>query len=93
MGSEDKDVDFDVTPEQICQYQKMQHNLYNLQVLGITNLKTPDKLKQTITTFFKKYPDDLTKFALSKLISDELHLASWYLSEAFLNAEQGQSKI
>ena len=80
MGSEDKDIQFDVTPEQICQYEKMQHNLYNLQGLGIINLKTPDKLKQTITTFFKKYPNELTKFALSKFISDELQLTSWYLS-------------
>lgn len=71
----------------------MQNNLYNLQGLGIVNLKTPDKLKQIITTFFKKYPDDLTKFAFSKFISDELHLTSWYLSESFLSAEQEQSKI
>ena len=93
MGSEDKDLDFDVTPEQICQYEKMQNSLYNLQSLGIGKLKTPDKLKQTITTLFKEHPEDLTKFALSKFISDELQLTSWYLSESFLNAEQGQSKI
>ena len=48
----------------------MMNNLHNLQSAGIVNLKTPDKIKQIITTFFKKYPDDLTKFAFSKYISD-----------------------
>lgn len=84
---------FEVTPEQICLYEKMQNSLHRLQSLGICTLKTADKLKQTITVFFKKYPNDLTKFAYSKFISDELQLTSWYLSESFLNAEQGQSKI
>jgi transcription initiation factor TFIID subunit 1 len=72
----------------------MQNSLYNLQhIAGIQTLRTPDKMKQIISTFFKKNPDDLRKYAIAKMINDELHLTSWYLTESFINAQQGQAKI
>jgi transcription initiation factor TFIID subunit 1 len=90
---EDKHILFDVTPEEICQYEKMQNSLYNLQNIGIQFLRVPDKMKQIISTFFKKNPEDLKKYAIARMINDELHLTSWYLTESFINAQQGQAKM
>lgn len=90
---EDRQVNYDVTPEEICQYEKMQNSLYNLQSIGIQYLRVPDKMKQIISTFFKKYPDNLRYYAISRMINDELHLTSWYLTESFINAQQGQAKM
>jgi hypothetical protein len=34
----------------------MQNSLFNLQSLGITQLRTPDKMKQIISAYFKRNP-------------------------------------
>ena len=92
-SSEDRQANFDVTPEEVCQYEKMQNSLYSLQSIGIQSLRVPDKMKQIISTFFKKNPESLRNYAISRMINDELHLTSWYLTESFINAQQGQAKM
>jgi len=71
----------------------MQNSLYNLQSIEIQSLRVPDKMKQIISAFFKNNSDSLEKYAIARMINDELHLTSWYLTESFINAQQGQAKM
>ena len=61
----------------------MQKSLCELADVGILQMKNMEKMKSILRKYFKKDVNDLKRFAVARMIRDQLQLTSWYLTESF----------
>ena len=64
-----------------------------LKDAGISNIRNNEKMKNVLKEFNKRFYESHEKYAISRMIKDQLLLTSWYLSDSFSKFEQKSSKI
>lgn len=87
------DSSLEVTPEEMCLYERMQQSYYKLYFMGIEELKSTDKLSVLRTKFFRNNIDDLFKTLVAKRIIEEILLSAWNVSYSFLSCQQNQGRM
>lgn len=87
------DGSLDVTPEEMCLYERMMQSHYKLYFMGIEELKSTDKLSVLRTKYFRNNIDDLYKTLVAKRIIEEILLSAWNVSYSFLSCQQGQGRM
>jgi hypothetical protein len=58
----------------------MQRSLCELREVGITDIKTNEKMKNVLKEFNKKHFLNQEKITIARMIREQLQLTSWYLS-------------
>lgn len=61
--------------------------------MGITDIKTNEKMKNVLKEFNRKHFMNQEKITIARMIREQLQLTSWYLSESFLKFKMRTSKI
>ena len=93
--------EIDITPEEMCLYERMHACLSNLKEFGLTELINADKINLARNKFIRRNnienpgvnPATIRKNLIAKLIAEELQLTSWNLSQSFLTAKQTQGRL
>ena len=93
--------EIDITPEEMCLYERMHACLSNLKEFGLTDLRNADKINLARNKFIKKNnqsnpginPHTIRKNLIARFIAEQLHLTSWNLSQSFLTAKQTQGRL
>lgn len=91
----------DITPEEMCLYERMHACLSNLKEFGLCDLRNADKINLARNKYIKKnnqnnpgiIPNIIRKNLIARLVAEELHLTSWNLSQSFLTAKQTQGRL
>ena len=82
-----------ITPEELCLYERMYQTFYDLNDFGIHKLKSSDKISVIKTKFYRNHLDSPYECAIARRIIQELMLSSWNLSQSFLSAFQTQGRM
>jgi MoxR-like ATPase len=61
--------------------------------VGITEIKTNEKMKNVLKEFNRKHFTNQEKITIARMIREQLQLTSWYLTESFLKYKVKTSKI
>lgn len=61
-----------VTPEEICLFERMHQSYQKLIKFGIQELKSTDKISVLKTKFFRKFITDIRKTLIAKRIIEEI---------------------
>jgi len=108
LNDEDADrSEGNITPEEVCQYERMHASNVRLKNVGLEDLRSCDK----INTVRKRYmtrnnlkiwneftqPPDKRNYAkmniVANYVSEELQLTAWNLSQSFLSSKQKQGRL
>ena len=79
--------------EDVCLYERMQKSLCQLSEVGITDIRSNEKMKNVLKKFNESHYLNPEKITIARMIREQLQLTSWYLTDSFLKYKQRTSKI
>ena len=96
-----------ITPEEVCQYERMHASNVRLKNLGLEELRSCDKINTIRNRYIKRNnlkiwndtmdPKLKPNFAkmniVANSVSEELQLTAWNLSQSFLSSRQKQGRM
>jgi len=88
--SEEDNVTYSITPENVCQYEGALFGLHNLRSIGIEVLTSTDKISYATMKFLTdentlQTGDSKTSQEIGRMIEEELLCTPWNLSQSFIN--------
>lgn len=81
-----------MTPEMICQYESARHGQYRLELLGISDILSADKISYSVNKFCQEERDPRYQ-KISKLIESEVLSTPWNLSSNYIKIKQEGSMM